>query len=85
MLGRGLKPLLTTFVCAIFLTGWYSGDHPPHPSSIVVRPAAILSGLFWLAGAILPVWRQSEVNAPSVLNSVAAALAVYAGLAALHP
>ena len=44
---------------------------------------AVVSGFLWLLASLIPTWNRQALLAPAVLNSTAAAAAVFAGLSAL--
>ena len=81
----GHKITYTAGLAAIFAAAMFTGEHPPSHALAVVRPGVIASGGFWLLASLIPFWRRTSVNMPALANSIAAASAVYAGLAALHP
>lgn len=42
-----------------------------------------MSSIFWALGALFPMWWPEKVNRAGLMNGIAAACAMYAGLAAL--
>jgi hypothetical protein len=77
------KAFVTATLSVVFILALSQGmPLGPHSSF----PAVILSGVFWLAASVIPVWIPSARELPIVsatFNTVAAGAAVFAGLAVL--
>ena len=78
------RAVLGLALTVLFCVSWIAGEHPPHPNTSVVRAAVIVSGLFWLLAAVVPLLRRTDEDFGAISNSIAASAAIYAGLAALH-
>jgi hypothetical protein len=68
---------------AVFMLVGYSGYITPAHSTVAIEVGIWLSGLFWFVSAAFPLWRRSDF-ASAYFNTLAAAAAVYAGIAALQ-
>jgi hypothetical protein len=81
-MGR-FRGVLSAILVAVFGLAGYGGYTTPSHSTVAVEIGVWVSGFFWFLAALVPIWRQSDY-ASAYLNSIAAAAAVYAGIAALQ-
>ena len=84
LIGRSTAVSVSLLFVAAFLCAWGFGLTHYGAGSLIV-PAIILSGLAWLAAAIMPLWFLYPNVAAALFNGLAAALAIYAGLCASPP
>jgi hypothetical protein len=76
------EALAFSLLTALFLSGFAAHITPAH-STVSVVTAVWASALFWSSGALAPLWGVTEF-VTAYLNAVAAAMALYAGIAALQ-